>query len=95
MKDGLLWAEPQDAQPAEPGRMVNGQPAKPAFPTSFLEDNAITRQKAELDRVAKNQRTLSGTADGEAHTEPAYTIPENATLGGQSGDDGVAGAGAH
>ena len=47
VKDGLLWAEPQDAQPAEPGRMVNGQPAKPAFPTSFLEDNAITRQKAE------------------------------------------------
>ncbi|WP_017827857.1 TIGR03752 family integrating conjugative element protein, partial [Proteus mirabilis] len=62
--------------------MVNGQPAKPAFPTSFLEDNAITRQKAELDRVAKNQRTLSGTVDGEAHTEPAYTIPENATLVG-------------
>ncbi|HGN1983497.1 TPA: TIGR03752 family integrating conjugative element protein [Proteus mirabilis] len=82
VKDGLLWAEPQDAQPAEPGRMVNGQPAKPAFPTSFLEDNAITRQKAELDRVAKNQRTLSGTVDGEAHTEPAYTIPENATLVG-------------
>lgn len=24
VKDGLLWAEPQDAQPAEPGRMVNG-----------------------------------------------------------------------
>ncbi len=43
---------------------------------------ASVRQEAELDRVAKNQRTLSGTADGEAHTEPAYTLPENATLVG-------------
>ncbi|EGT3611390.1 TIGR03752 family integrating conjugative element protein [Morganella morganii] len=82
VKDGLLWAEPQDAQPGSPTSVVNGQPAKPAFPTSFLEDNAITRQKAELDSVAKHQRTLSGAnGEGEA-AEPAYTLPENATLVG-------------
>lgn len=82
VKDGLLWTEPQDAQPGDPARTVNGQPAKPAFPTSFLEDNAITRQKAELDRVAKNQRTLSGAGGAGEDAEPAYTLPENSTLVG-------------
>lgn len=82
VKDGLLWAEPQDAQPGDLTRTVNGQPPKPAFPTSFLEDNAITRQKAELDRVAKNQRTVSGANGAQEEAEPAYTLPENSTLVG-------------
>lgn len=82
VKDGLLWTEPQDTPSRLPVQAVNGQPVKPAFPTSFLEENAITRQKAELDRVAKNQRTLTG-ANGEGATaEPAYTLPENSTLVG-------------
>lgn len=82
VKDGLLWTEPQDAQSGDPARTMNVPSAKPAFPTSFLDDNAITRQKAELDRVAKNQRTLTG-ANGEGDVaEPAYTLPENSTLVG-------------
>ncbi|MEY0162074.1 TIGR03752 family integrating conjugative element protein [Providencia rettgeri] len=82
VKDGLIWTEPQDAQPGDSTRTVNGQPAKPAFPTSFLEDNAITRQKAELDRAAKNQRALSGANGQGEDAEPAYTLPENSTLVG-------------
>ncbi|MBD1226004.1 TIGR03752 family integrating conjugative element protein [Xenorhabdus griffiniae] len=75
-KGGVLWVDPQDAQPVDPSNNTSGYPAKPTYPMSFLEDNEITRQKAELDRTAKNQRTI------DEGVEPAYTLPENSTLVG-------------
>lgn len=69
-----VWTEPQDSQPTISG----SAPGSPAlFPAAFgsAEDNAITRQKAELDRTAKQQ-----TADVPG--TPVYTVPENATLTG-------------
>lgn len=69
-----VWTEPQDSQPTISGSAA-GSPA--LFPAAFgsAEDNAITRQKAELDRTAKQQ-----TADVPG--TPVYTVPENATLTG-------------
>ncbi len=69
-----VWTEPQDSQPTISGSAA-GSPA--LFPVAFgsAEDNAITRQKAELDRTAKHQ-----TADVPG--TPVYTVPENATLTG-------------
>ncbi|MBC8947046.1 TIGR03752 family integrating conjugative element protein [Xenorhabdus indica] len=78
---GVFWVDPQDAQPADPNNNTGGYPAKPTYPMSFLEDNEITRQKAELDRAAKNQRAIDDTAD-KGTVEPAYTLPENSTLVG-------------
>lgn len=48
------------------------------FPSRFssLEDNEITRQKAELARNAKNERGIEDAAT------PVYTLPENSTLVG-------------
>jgi integrating conjugative element protein (TIGR03752 family) len=86
---GVIWVEPQDAvqldRNGKPlvGAAMNGSAAGTGsfqFPSSFasLNDNEITRQKAELDRAAKNQQTI-----GEA--TPVYTLPENATLVGSRG----------
>lgn len=70
-----VWIEPQDSLPGISGGTAAGHPA--LFPATFGsgDDNAITRQKAELDRVAKQQ-----TTDDPA--TPVYTVPENATLTG-------------
>lgn len=69
-----VWTEPQDSLPTISGSAA-GSPA--LFPAAFgsVEDNTITRQKAELDRTAKQQ-----TADVPG--TPVYTVPENATLTG-------------
>lgn len=82
---GTVWIEPQDGVQLD----RNGKPATGAatvtngtgtfqFPTAFgrLNDNEITRQKAELDRVAKNQQSIEETE------LPVYTLPENSTLVG-------------
>ncbi|SFU87449.1 TIGR03752 family integrating conjugative element protein [Xenorhabdus koppenhoeferi] len=83
-KDGFVWINPQDAQSADLSKSIGGQSAKLTFPISFLEDNEITRQKAELDRVAKNQRAIDGRNGQQEKDdiEPAYTLPENSTLVG-------------
>lgn len=83
--DGTMWIEPQDGvQLDRNGKPVTGS-VSPAngtgtfqFPTPFgtLKDNEITRQKAELDRNAKNQQAIEETE------QPVYTLPENATLVG-------------
>ncbi len=80
---GTVWIEPQDGVQLD----RNGKPVRGAatatngtgtfqFPTAFggLNDNEITRQKAELDRVAKNQQSIEET------DQPVYTLPENSTL---------------
>ncbi|EGT5655748.1 TIGR03752 family integrating conjugative element protein [Citrobacter braakii] len=82
---GTVWIEPQDGvQLDRNGKPVSGAAATTSgtgtfqFPSAFggLNDNEITRQKAELDRVAKNQQTIEETE------QPVYTLPENATLVG-------------
>lgn len=76
--DGLLWVTPTDQQAPQPG-----QPAgkTPGFPTSFLDNNPITRQKAELEMVTKGHTTETG-ANGQSAEAPVYTLPENSTLVG-------------
>lgn len=80
-----VWIEPQDGvQLDRNGKPVTGTAAATngtgtfQFPTVFggLNDNEITRQKAELDRVAKNQQSIEET------DLPVYTLPENSTLVG-------------
>jgi cell division protein ZapB len=82
---GTVWIEPQDGvQLDRNGKPVTGAAAATngtgtfQFPTAFggLNDNEITRQKAELDRVAKNQQSIEETE------LPVYTLPENSTLVG-------------
>lgn len=75
----VIWISPQDAKQTE----NSGQNDKDkfSFPTSFLDDNPVSRQRAEYDRVVKNKQTLGG--DGaEVGAEPVYTLPENSTLVG-------------
>jgi len=86
---GVMWIEPQDAVQLD----RNGKPIIGAagvgtaagtgsfqFPSAFasLDDNDISRQKAELDRVAKNQQAIE-------EATPVYTLPENSTLIGSRG----------
>lgn len=81
-RDGLVWVDPNDGQAFD----RNGKPLAPGdtqtagsfkYPTSFLEDNEITRQKAALEQTAKGYTNEQGSA---ANEEPVYTVPENATL---------------
>ncbi|AHG20644.1 bacterial conjugation TrbI-like family protein [Chania multitudinisentens RB-25] len=86
---GVMWIEPQDAvQLDRNGKPIVGAAATGTaagtgsfqFPSSFtsLDDNEISRQKAELDQAAKNQQ-------GIEEATPVYTLPENATLVGSRG----------
>lgn len=84
---GTVWIEPQDGvQLDRNGKPVTGAAAATngtgtfQFPTAFggLNDNEITRQKAELDRVAKNQQAIEET------DQPVYTLPENFTQIGRA-----------
>ncbi|HGP2366878.1 TPA: TIGR03752 family integrating conjugative element protein [Salmonella enterica] len=78
--DGYLWVEPQDAVPVDPQTPPNGPPR---FATSFLDDNAITRQKNELERNASNRQGLNNDQE-EGMVDPVYTLPENSTLVGST-----------
>ncbi|ENA0198891.1 TIGR03752 family integrating conjugative element protein [Salmonella enterica] len=78
--DGFQWVEPQDAVPVDP---QNSQSGPPRFATSFLDDNALTRQKNELERNANNRQGLNNEQD-EGAVDPVYTLPENATLVGST-----------
>ncbi len=83
--DGLLWVEPKDGVAVDAsGKPIgagNGNSASGFnFATSFLEDNAVTRQKAELVNKTGGGQTLSGNNAAEGPVDPVYTLPENATL---------------
>lgn len=78
--DGFQWVEPQDAVPVDP---QNSQSGPPRFATSFLDDNALTRQKNELERNANNRQGLNNEQD-EGAVDPVYTLPENSTLVGST-----------
>ncbi|WP_145588410.1 TIGR03752 family integrating conjugative element protein [Yersinia aldovae] len=88
--NGTIWIEPQDGVQVDrhgkslidPTNITTSAGAGSfQFPTAFgnLDDNEISRQKAELDRVAKNQQAIDETE------LPVYTIPQNATLIGSRG----------
>src|SRR5471032_2911010 len=83
--DGLQWIEPKDGvavdasgKPVGDGNTNNASSF--TFATSFLDDNAITRQKAELANKTNSGQTLSGNNAAEGPVDPVYTLPENSTL---------------
>ncbi|MDR3430744.1 MAG: TIGR03752 family integrating conjugative element protein [Rouxiella aceris] len=83
--DGLQWIEPKDGvavdasgKPVGEGNTNNASGF--SFATSFLDDNAITRQKAELANKTNTGQTLTGNNAAEGPVDPAYTLPENSTL---------------
>ncbi|ECR4900813.1 TIGR03752 family integrating conjugative element protein [Salmonella enterica] len=75
----MIWISPQDAKQTE--NSSQNDKDKFSFPTSFLDDNPISRQRAEYDRVVKNKQELGGNGT-EVEAEPVYTLPENSTLVG-------------
>ncbi|OAT58948.1 putative exported protein [Obesumbacterium proteus ATCC 12841] len=83
--DGLQWIEPKDGVAVDAsGKPVGEGNTNTAsgfsFATSFMDDNAITRQKAELVNKTNTGQTLSGNKAAEGPVDPVYTLPENSTL---------------
>lgn len=76
--DGLMWVAPTDQKAFDPRAAVNGK-ASPQFPTSFLDNNPLTRQKAAYEQQVKGHTNEKGAQE---NAEPVYTLPENATLVG-------------
>ncbi|CAI1826461.1 integrating conjugative element protein, PFL_4705 family [Serratia marcescens] len=76
--DGLMWVGPKDQKEVDP-RNPNSAKEGPQFPTSFLSDNAITRQKAKYEQQVKGHTNEKGEEEG---AEPVFTLPENSTLVG-------------
>ncbi|AIA69903.1 putative exported protein [Pectobacterium atrosepticum SCRI1043] len=75
--DGLIWVQPKDQKPTDPNKTSSaGMPALPQFPTSFLNDNELTRQKAAYEQQVKGY----SNEKNEVTAEPVYTLPENSTL---------------
>lgn len=77
-QDGLMWIGPRDLKEVDP-RNPNSVKAGPQFPTSFLEDNALTRQKAAYEMQVKGH---TNKQSAEVGADPVYTLPENSTLVG-------------
>ncbi|WP_034949221.1 TIGR03752 family integrating conjugative element protein [Erwinia oleae] len=77
-QDGLIWVGPTDQKEVDP-RNTRGAKEGPQFPTSFLADNALTRQKAAYEQQVKGYTNEKGA---EENTEPVFTLPENSTLVG-------------
>ncbi|EFI9568900.1 TIGR03752 family integrating conjugative element protein [Escherichia coli] len=75
--DGLMWVTPADQSQPDP-RDVAGGKSGPRFPTSFLDDNPLTRQKAAYEQQVKGY----SNEKQQATTQAVYTLPENATLVG-------------
>lgn len=78
--DGLMWVTPADQSQPDP-RDVAGGKSGPRFPTSFLDDNPLTRQKAAYEQQVKGYSNEKQQAT-QATTQAVYTLPENATLVG-------------
>ncbi|MBU9819897.1 TIGR03752 family integrating conjugative element protein [Rahnella sp. BCC 1045] len=83
--DGLQWVEPKDGVAVDAsgkpvGEGNNNTPSGFSFATSFLDDNAITRQKADLANKTNAGKTLSGNSAEAGPVDPVYTLPENSTL---------------
>lgn len=83
--DGLQWVEPKDGVAVDAsGKPVGEGNSNSAngfsFATSFLDDNAITRQKAELASKTNGSKALTGNNAQEGPIDPVYTLPENSTF---------------
>jgi integrating conjugative element protein (TIGR03752 family) len=76
--DGLLWVAPGDQKAIDPREAASGQ-VSPQFPTSFLDNNPLTRQKAAYEQQVKGHTSEKGAQE---NAEPVYTLPENSTLVG-------------
>ncbi len=76
--DGMMWVTPTDQKEINPRDAASGK-AQPEFPTSFMSDNALTRQKASYEQKVKGHSNEKGA---EEEAEPVYTLPENSTLVG-------------
>ncbi|WP_291968422.1 TIGR03752 family integrating conjugative element protein [Candidatus Symbiopectobacterium sp.] len=76
--DGMMWVTPTDQKETDPRDAASGK-ASPQFPTSFLGDNELTRQKAAYEQKVKGHTNEKGA---EESAEPVYTLPENSTLVG-------------
>ncbi|AXF76922.1 TIGR03752 family integrating conjugative element protein [Erwinia tracheiphila] len=76
--DGLMWVSPTDQKETSPQDAASGK-AGPQFPTSFLSENALTRQKAGYEETVKGHTSEKGAQE---QAEPVYTLPENSTLVG-------------
>ncbi|MEN4546062.1 TIGR03752 family integrating conjugative element protein [Pantoea agglomerans] len=78
--DGLMWVTPQDS-PSTSSSQNNSASASSAgeakFPTSFLSENALTKQKGSYEQQVKGSTSEKGEED---EAEPVYTLPENSTL---------------
>ncbi|CAH6383982.1 TIGR03752 family integrating conjugative element protein [Pantoea agglomerans] len=78
--DGLMWVTPQDS-PSTSSSQNNSASASSAgeakFPTSFLSENALTKQKGSYEQQVKGSTSEKGE---EEEAEPVYTLPENSTL---------------
>ncbi|TPV23708.1 TIGR03752 family integrating conjugative element protein [Pantoea anthophila] len=79
--DGLMWVSPQDGQSSTSSKNGGGSTGtdngNPAFPTSFLGENALTKQKASYEQQVKGS---TSEKEAEEEAEPVYTLPENSTL---------------
>ncbi|EBB2054793.1 TIGR03752 family integrating conjugative element protein [Salmonella enterica] len=76
--DGLMWVTPGDQKAVDPSDAASGK-ASPQFPTSFLDNNPLTRQKAAYEQQVKGHTNEKGAQDS---AEPVYTLSENSTLVG-------------
>lgn len=76
---GLMWVTPTDQQQPSPGQ-AEGKTG-PQFPTSFLDDNPLTRQKVAYEMQVKGHSTENSTT-GKSTENPVFTLPENSTLVG-------------
>ncbi|CNL42345.1 TIGR03752 family integrating conjugative element protein [Yersinia aldovae] len=81
--DGLQWVEPNDGVVDVTGKPIgegNNAANGFTFATSFLDDNVITRQKAELVNKTDYRQNFKGNNVAEEPVEPVFTLPENSTL---------------
>lgn len=76
--DGMMWVAPTDQKETDPRDAASGK-ASPQFPTSFLGESELTRQKAAYEEKVKGRTNEKGA---EESAEPVYTLPENSTLVG-------------
>jgi len=86
--DGMMWVAPTDQKETDPRDAASGK-ASPQFPTSFLGENELTRQKAAYEQKVKGRTNEKGA---EESAEPVYTLPENSTLVGSRAMTALLGA---
>lgn len=78
--DDLMWVTPQDSpstSPAQKNGASDSSAGGSQFPTSFLSENALTKQKGSYEQQIKGSTAEKGA---EEEAEPVYTLPENSTL---------------